>query len=343
MSIAVDAMGGDFGPAVIVEGAVAASREKGLEIILVGHEEILQKELEKLHAKDLPISIKKATQVIEMDESPADAIRKKKDSTIKVALELVKSGAASAIVSAGNSGATLAASTITLGRMHSVRPAIATVMPTLKDPVVLIDVGANVDCKPHHLCQFGIMGSVFSQSVLSMENPSVGLLSIGEEDYKGNIQVKKAYELLEKSGLNFIGNVEGRDVFKGNVNVIVCDGFVGNICLKLSEGLAESIIQMLKREIQGDVSAKLGYIFSKSAFRRFGKRIDYSEYGGAPLLGINGIVIICHGKSSSKAVKNAIIMANEFKLSNFLSQLHKALALRQETISAAKAENSNGV
>jgi len=278
-----------------------------------------------------------------MDESPADAIRKKKDSTIKVALELVKNGTASAVVSAGNSGATLAASTITLGRLHSVRPAIATVMPTLKDPVVLIDVGANVDCKPHHLCQFGIMGSVFSQSVLSMQSPSVGLLSIGEEDYKGNFQVKKAYELLDKSGLNFIGNVEGRDVFKGDVNVIVCDGFVGNICLKLSEGLAESIIQMLKREIQGDVSAKLGYIFSKSAFSRFGKRIDYSEYGGAPLLGTNGIVIICHGKSSSKAVKNAIIMANEFKLSNFLSQLDKALALRQETISAAKAEISNGV
>jgi glycerol-3-phosphate acyltransferase PlsX len=343
MSIAVDAMGGDFGPEVIVEGAVAASKEKNLEIILVGQEEIIQRELNRRHAKDLPIKIKQASQVVEMDESPADAIRKKKDSTIKVALELVKDRTVSAIVSAGNSGATLAAATIILGRIQGVRPAIATVMPTLKDPVVLIDVGANVDCKPHHLCQFGIMGSVFSKNILSNENPSVGLLSIGEEDYKGNIQVKKAYELLDKSGLNFIGNVEGRDVFKGNVNVIVCDGFVGNICLKLSEGLAESIIQMLKREIEGDVSAKLGYIFSRSAFKRFGKRIDYSEYGGAPLLGINGIVIISHGKSTPKAVKNAIIMANEFKLSNFIKQLDEALSSRKETISAQKVEKLNGV
>ncbi len=334
MSVAVDAMGGDSGPAPLVEGAVAAAHEWGIDITLVGRGPDLRHELERCGGQNLSIQVHEASQVVEMKESPSDALRWKKDSSVRIAFELVRADKADAVVSAGNSGATLATAMFTLGRIKGVRPAIATMMPTLKDPVVMIDVGANVDCKPRHLLQFGVMGSVFIEALLDKPGPKVGLLSIGEEDTKGNLQVKRAYDLLETSNLNFVGNVEGREVFKGDVDVIVCDGFVGNICLKLSEGLAESILTMLKAELGGSFMARMGYIMAKSAFRRFRKRVDYAEYGGAPLLGINGVGIICHGRSSPKAVKNAIRVAHEMAKLDLASRIERSLSNKQELLVA---------
>jgi len=335
MAVAVDAMGGDLGPAVLVEGAVAAARERGIEVTLVGREDVLEGELRRLRAEKLPVSIRPASQVVEMDESPADSLRRKKDSTIRAAFEMVGKGTANAVVSAGNSGATLATAMVTLGRIKGVRPGIATIMPTLKEPVVMIDVGANVDCKPHHLLQFGIMGSVFARELLRNPQPRVGLLSIGEEITKGNQQVKRAYDLLASSDLRFVGNVEGREVFRGNVDVIVCDGFVGNVCLKLSEGLAESVLTMLKTELSGSILARLGYLLAGSAFQRFRKRVDYAEYGGAPLLGVNGVAIICHGRSESKAVKNAVSMAHDLAAVDLARQLASSIVKRSELLKVA--------
>ncbi len=334
MTVAIDAMGGDRGPAPLVEGAVEAARECGISVILVGKEAEVSRELGRYRTGDLPIRVHNATQVVEMDESPSEALRRKKDSSIRVAFELVRQGRADSVVSAGNSGATLAAAMFSLGRIRGVRPAIATLMPTLKDPVVMIDVGANVDCKPSHLLQFGVMGAVFIEALLDKKSPRVGLLSIGEEDTKGNLQVKKAYDLLDASNLNFVGNVEGRDVFRGEVDVVVCDGFVGNICLKLSEGLAESILTMLRAEMEGSFMATMGYILARSAFRRFRKRVDYAEYGGAPLLGIKGIGIICHGRSGSKAVKNAICVADELAKLRLSSKIEKAVVAQNGALAA---------
>jgi len=335
MKVAVDAMGGDHGPGVVVEGAVNAAREHGIEVILVGQADVLSALLNQYNAGLLPISIKHASQVVGMDESPSDSLRRKKDSTIKVAFELLASGQADAVVSAGNSGATLATAMVTLGRIHGVRPAIATLIPTLKEPAIMIDVGANVDCKPIHLLQFGLMGAVFAQVRLQKTAPRVGLLSIGEEDSKGNQQVKKAYDLLVASPLNFVGNVEGREVFKGDVDVIVCDGFVGNICLKLSEGLAESMIEMMKKEMAVSLAAKTGYLLAKTALHRFKKRVDYAEYGGAPLLGVSGVVIICHGRSGAKAMKNAICVASEMAQADIISRLKVALEEQQDGVGGA--------
>jgi glycerol-3-phosphate acyltransferase PlsX len=325
MAIALDAMAGDYGLKVLVQGAVEAYLAKKLDIILVGREEVLREELEKTGHPRIPIQIKHASQVVEMGESPSDSLRRKKDSTIRVAFQLVKQGEAEAVVSAGNSGATLATAMVTLGRINAVRPAIAALMPTLKKPVVMIDVGANVDCKPHHLFQFGIMGSVFSREFLGIRKPVIGLLSIGEEGAKGNLQVKRAYELFDESGLHFCGNVEGRDVFGGDVNVVVCDGFVGNICLKLSEGLAESILTMLKDEVKTRFMPRLGYALASEAFKNFRKKVDYSEYGGAPLLGVNGIAVICHGRSDAKAIKNALCVADDIAKINMVDQLKASL------------------
>ncbi len=325
MPVALDAMGGDYGPGVLVEGAIQAARDFGVETILVGDEGTLKGLLEEKGANGLPLDIVHASQVVSMDEAPSEALRRKKDSTIQVSFGLIRDGRATACVSAGNSGATMASALFTLGRIKGVRPAIATVMPTLKEPVVLIDVGANVDCKPIHLYQFAIMGHVFSKIHLKKDSPSIGLLSIGEEDTKGNVQVKKAYDMLQASELNFVGNVEGRDIFKGDVDVVVCDGFVGNICLKLSEGLAESILLMLKQEIESSLVASMGYKLAKNAFKRFKKKVDYAEYGGAPLLGVKGIAIICHGRSKAKAIKNAIRVADELARMDLHAHLESSL------------------
>lgn len=312
IKIAVDAMGGDYAPTVIIEGAIQAIRERPLSIILVGKENLLSQELDRLGAGLDHFTIQNATEVVDMHESPSEALKKKKDSSIRITFEKVRQGEAAAAVSAGNSGATLATASFVLGRLRGVeRPAIAGVLPTLKGSTVMIDAGANVDCKPHHLLQFGIMGAVFSQDILGVSSPRVGLMSIGEEGVKGNQVVKKAHELFSRSSLNFIGNVEGREVFKGDVDVIVCDGFVGNVSLKLSEGLAEAVTLMLKYEMQKSFWAKIGYLLSRGAFSRFKKKLDYAEYGGAPLLGINGIGIIAHGRSCPRAIKNAILVAAE--------------------------------
>ncbi len=314
MRIALDAMGGDYGPEELIAGAILALEETELELTLVGDESAIGVCLEKLNPVDPVmerIQVLHTTEVVEMGESPVDAIRKKKNSSVMLAFDLVKKGEAAAAVSAGNSGATLAAGIRKLGRIKNIsRPGIASVFPTLKKPVVMMDVGANVDCRPQHLFQFALMASAFS-SVYDMEVPRVGILSIGEETGKGNQLVKETFSLLEQSSLNFIGNVEGRDIFQGNVDVIVCDGFVGNICLKVSEGLVEASTQMLREGIMSSSIAKLGYLLARPVFRRIKKRVDYAEYGGAPLLGLDGTGIICHGKSSSVAIKNAILVAQQ--------------------------------
>jgi glycerol-3-phosphate acyltransferase PlsX len=313
MRIAVDAMGGDFAPKAVVQGAVDAAREYGVGIVLVGDDDRVKRELSHLDVKGLDITVVHAPQVIDMKDSASTVLRRKKDSSIRIATELVKTGDAVAVISAGHTGAAMATALFILGPMKGVeRPAIAALMPSTTGVTILLDVGANVDCKPVHLQQFAVMGDVFARKVHSVDSPSVGLLSIGQEDTKGNELTKETFKLLRDSGLNFIGNVEGRDVFNGKANVIVCDGFIGNVALKISEGLAEAMNSLLKKEIEDAIGGRLGYLLLRPAFRKFKKRIDYSEYGGAPFLGINGISIVSHGHSSPKAIKNAIRVARDF-------------------------------
>jgi len=313
MKIALDAMGGDHAPAAIIEGAVCAAREFGADIILIGKEDVISEELKKYDIEKLPLSIKHASEVIEMHEPPSVALRRKRDSSIKIGVELVKRGEADAFVSAGNTGAVMAAATLILRTLKGIeRPAIAVQLPTISGPVILIDAGANVDCKPRQLFQFGIMGHVFARYVLERENPKVGIINNGEEEDKGNEATKEAYKIFKKSSLNFIGNVEGKELYKGAADVIVSDGFVGNITLKVSESLADMIGKSLKAVFARSWRSKLGYILVKPYLDEFKKKVDYSEYGGAPLLGVNGVCIIAHGSSSPKAIKNAIRQAGEF-------------------------------
>jgi len=312
LHIALDAMGGDRGPDELVAGAAMAVREFALEVSLIGDEARLAPILAGLGGEPAGLHLVHASQVVAMDESPFEAIRRKKDSSIMKAFALHKEGKVDAVVSAGNSGATLAAAIRMLGRLDGVsRPGIAGLYPTLKGPLVMMDVGANVDCRSQHLFQFGLMAAAFSRELFGLERPRVGLLSIGEEGGKGNVLVKKSHELFQQSSLNYIGNVEGRDTFQGDVDVMVCDGFVGNVCLKLSEGLAEAVLGMLREEISKSLPAKIGYLLARGAFRSFRKRVDYAEYGGAPLLGVRGNAIICHGRSNAVAIKNAIRVASE--------------------------------
>jgi glycerol-3-phosphate acyltransferase PlsX len=327
MKIALDAMGGDGSPSIEVEGAIVAAKEYRVEIILVGDERLLKSELEKQGATGLPISICHASQRIEMHESPASIVRRKKDSSIVVATALVRDGKASAVVSAGHTGATMTAALFILGPIKGVeRPAIATILPTLQGRAMMLDVGANVDCKPEHLYQFAIMGHVYAKKVMHLENPRIGLLSIGEEDTKGNTLTKETFRHLKHSPLNFVGNIEGREVYTGNADVVVCDGFIGNVALKISEGVAEIIGKLLAREIKKSLFGKIGYLLLKPAFTSFKKRVDYAEYGGAPLLGVNGVSIICHGRSSPTAIKNAIAMAVELTESQTINYLQKDIA-----------------
>ncbi len=332
MHIALDAMGGDYGPEELITGALLAVKQVGVRITLVGDGDLLQSHIDNCDEEAEVLSsleIVHASEVVGMDEYPVDAIRRKKDSSIMVAFELARNQKVNGVVSAGNSGATLAAALRKLGRVKNViRPGIASMFPTLKNPVVIMDIGANVDCKSLHLYQFAVMASAFS-SLYDIHHPRVGILSIGEETGKGNSLVKETYELLEKSSLNFIGNVEGRDVYKGDVDVIVCDGFVGNNILKVSEGLAEAIMQMLRNEIVKSPLAKLGYLLAKPAFKRFRKKVDYAEYGGAPLLGISGTGIVCHGKSNSQAIKNAILVALKMVENNVNERISADLAHSQ--------------
>jgi glycerol-3-phosphate acyltransferase PlsX len=323
--VGVDAMGGDHAPAVEVEGAVAAARAWGFAIVLVGDSVRIAEQLQKHDVSGLDIRIQHASEVVGMHDSASDAVRKKKDSSIRVAFNLVKDGQTQAVVSAGNSGATMAAGMFVLKRIPGIdRPAIATLVPNLKDVSLVLDVGGNVDCKPQHLAQFALMGDVYSRNVLGKSQPRVGLLSNGEEESKGNELTRDAHRLLKNAPFNYVGYVEGRDIYNGSVDVIVCDGFVGNVVLKVSEGLAEGIGVMLRREIQQRFWARLGYLLSKPAFSAFKKKLDYAEYGGAPLLGIEGTGVICHGGSSPKAIKNAIRMAHDY----VASRLNDKLALQ---------------
>ena len=312
--IAVDAMGGDHAPEVEIEGAIQAAAQFGIPIVLVGQEDRIQPFLEKHDTASLHIEVIHATEVITMDESAATAARKKKDSSIRVAARLMRDGTVAGVVSAGNTGAVMATVKMVLGTLPVVdRPALSTVLPTQKaKPAILLDVGANVDCKPHHLEQFAVMGDIYSRAIFGIRRPRVGLLSIGEEDSKGNELTKEAFKSLKHAPINFIGNVEGRDIFKGEIDVIVCDGFTGNVALKLSEGLIETFATMLRQELEKTIAAKVGYILAERAFRAFRRRLDYSEYGGAPLLGMKGITIVCHGRSNANAIKNAIRVAHDF-------------------------------
>ncbi|PYS41236.1 MAG: phosphate acyltransferase PlsX [Acidobacteria bacterium] len=312
--IAVDAMGSDHAPAVEIEGAIEAAALFGIPIVLVGQEERIRSCLEKHDTSGLSLEIVHASEVITMDESAATAARKKKDSSIRVAARLMREARVSGVVSAGNTGAVMATVKMVLGTLPVVdRPALSTVLPTQKaKPAILLDVGANVDCKPHHLEQFAVMGDIYSRAIFGIRRPRVGLLSIGEEDSKGNELTKEAFKSLKHAPINFIGNVEGRDIFKGEIDVIVCDGFTGNVALKLSEGLIETFATMLRQELEKTIAAKVGYILSERAFRAFRRRLDYSEYGGAPLLGMKGITIVCHGRSNANAIKNAIRVAHDF-------------------------------
>ena len=320
-------MGGDHAPQVNIEGAVETVQESDdIEVILVGDEAAIRKELKGRKNKSGRISVVHASQVVEMHESPTVAIRKKRDSSIRIGVGLVKAGKADAFVSAGHSGAVMGTSLLLLGMSKGVdRPAIATLMPTLKDTFILLDVGANVDCKPENLHQFALMGNTYCKLILGREKPKVGLLSIGEEDVKGNELTKEAFKLIKQSSVNFIGNIEGKDIFTGIADVVVCDGFIGNIALKISEGLAETILKMLKKEISSITAGRIGYLMLKPAIRNFKKRTDYDEYGGAPLLGINGTSIISHGRSSAKAIRNALRVANDFARKRVYEAISEAI------------------
>jgi glycerol-3-phosphate acyltransferase PlsX len=319
-------MGGDHGPAVVVEGAIAAVREFGASVILVGDREAVEGEVRRLGAESLGLEVRHASEVVGMAESPSLALRRKRDSSLRVAAELVRDGKASAFISAGNTGAALAISMFVIGVLRGIdRPAIAAVLPSLRGFTVLIDAGANVTPKAWHLFQFAIMGHVYARDILGLERPRVGLLSVGEEEGKGNDLTRETYDLLKESRLNFIGNIEGRDVYNGSCDVIVTDGFTGNVALKISESLAEMVGAMIKEELTRDLRSKVGAALAVPAFGRFRKRVDYTEMGGAPLLGIDGAAIICHGASPVKAIKNAVRVAAEWAKAGLNEHIKAAL------------------
>ncbi len=312
MKILVDAMGSDCHPQPEVEGAVQAAREYGVEIVLVGNKDVVEPELAKHDLSGLAVSLVHASQIIEMKEHPAAAVKSKKDASMVVGMKMLKQGQVDAFVSAGNSGGVLASGLFYLGRIKGVkRPALSSVFPTRKGFCFLLDLGANTDCKPEYLLQFAIMGSVYAERVLGITNPRVAIVSNGEEEGKGNMLVQETYPLLKASGLNFVGNAEGKDVPAGLADVIVTDGFTGNVIVKLSEGVASFLLGILKEEIKSRPLAALGAIMAKPAFEQVRKRLDYREYGGGPLLGVDGVVIVAHGRSDSLAIKNAIRVAKQ--------------------------------
>jgi len=315
ITIAVDAMGGDHAPKSEVMGAILAAEELGVRVILVGLTEVLRAELAAHpRAAKLPIEIHHASEVITMEDSAAKAVRSKKDSSLRVANRLVRDGIANGVVSAGNTGACMATSKMVLGTIPGVdRPALAMALPTgTGRPVVVLDVGANVDCTPEMLAQFAVMGEIYSRLIFHTARPRVGLLSIGEEEHKGNELTRAVSPLLKGLPINYLGNVEGRDIFNGEADVVICDGFVGNVVLKVSEGLVDVFKSMLKESLQANVARMMGAKLASGAFAEFKQKLDYSEYGGAPLLGLKGVSIICHGRSNPNAIKNAVRVAAEF-------------------------------
>ena len=339
MRIAIDTAGGDFAPRNIVDGAVVAARHLGFGLILVGDRASIEAELARQpDAARSDISLLETPDVVGMAEAPVAAFRRKPRASVRVAAETVARGEASAFFSAGNTGATLLAAQAAFGLLPGVdRPALATTIPTLGRGAVLLDVGANVQCRPQHLLQFGAMGRVYARLSLGVAEPKVGLLSIGEEASKGNELTREAHRLLQSSGLDFVGNVEARDVYTGQADVIVCDGFTGNIALKISEGLVEAVGELLREELRRTFTTRVGYLLSRRAFRRFRRRVDYSEVGGAPLLGVAGLCIVGHGRSSVKAVRNAVAMAYRFADQGFVERVAREIAAVPAQVQAAKS------
>lgn len=326
MKVAVDAMGGDFGPRVTVEGALKASREYKIETLLVGREDLIKKEYERLDHSKAKVTIINATEAIGMGEGMV-SFRRKKRSSIRIGAELVKKGEAEAFVSTGNTGAVVYLSKKILGALKGVeKPALSLLVPNLKGLTLLIDVGANVNCRPHHLEQFGVMGHIFMESVLGLKNPKVALMSIGEEDSKGNELTKEAFEKLQASSLNFIGNIEGKDMYSGKADIIVSDGFTGNVALKVSEGAVETFFYMARTELMKNFFSKIGLFLMKRHLKKIYKKIDYAEYGGAQLLGINGVCIIGHGRSNPNAVKNAVGLAKDFVQNKVQEKIQNRIA-----------------
>jgi glycerol-3-phosphate acyltransferase PlsX len=321
-------MGGDHAPGPVVDGALAAARHSGVAVTLVGRADDIAIELRRHpDAAALDVAVVEAPDVVAMGEAPAAVLRRTPRASIRVATELVRDGAAAAVVSAGHTGASVVAAHATFGMLKGVdRPALAPAIPTRTGMAVLLDAGATVECKPAHLLQFGVMGAVYARTLLGVEAPRVGLLSIGEEEGKGNDLTKEAYRLLKAAPLTFVGNVEARDVFSGKADVIVCDGFTGNVVLKLSEGLVEMVEEQLGEELASTFSSQVGYLLSRRAYRRFRKRVDYSEYGGAPLLGVSGLVLVCHGRSSAKAIRNAVVAASRFVADGVLAAVERRVA-----------------
>ena len=329
--VALDAMGGDKAPGEVVLGAIQAAREYSMGVYLVGREDAIRAELGKHDTSGLDLPIVHTDEVIEMDEHPANAVRRKKNASMTLALQVVRDGAALGAVSAGNSGAMMAASLFTLKRIPGVeRPALGGVFPTKDAVCLVIDIGANTDCKPEYLQQFALMGSIYMQRIFHISSPRVGLLANGEEETKGNQQVIETHELLKKNavtlGLNFIGNVEGRDIPAGGADVVVCDGFVGNVVLKLSEGLAETLLGLLRTQMTSTTLSKLAAAILRPGLRKVFKRLDYSEYGGVPLLGVNGSAIVSHGRSNAKAIKNALRVARQTAETDVAKAIAEGLA-----------------
>ena len=322
MKIAVDAMGGDYAPEEIVKGSISSLKERNLEIILLGEKKRIYEELKKYNFKNNNLSIVDCKDAITAGEFPISALRTKKESSILAGIDLLKTGEADAFISAGNSGAVMAAALLKLGCISKIRrPAIATVLPAIKAKVVILDVGANVDCKPEHLLQFAFIGSKYAKYLLNIRDPKIGLLNIGEEESKGNKFAQSAYKIMNNANINFIGNIEGKDVFEGVVDVVVCDGFTGNILLKFSEGLAKMLLIEINEKVISQLPQNQEMDQIKQKFMELVKRTDYTEYGGLPLLGVNGLCFICHGRSKSKAISNAIINASKFVESNILEHL----------------------
>jgi glycerol-3-phosphate acyltransferase PlsX len=328
MRIAIDAMGGDHGPGSVIDGALVAARHLQLALVLVGDRAVIDAELRRHPgAGSLEIDVIDAPEWVEIAEPPALALRRKPRASIRVAAEAVRDGRADALFSAGHTGATVMAAHAAFGRLAGVdRPALATIVPTRVRPAVLLDCGATVECRPHHLVQFALMGSAYARLALGYDVPRVGLLSVGEEESKGNELTRDAHQLLKTAPVRFIGNVEGREVYGGGVDVIVCDGFTGNVTLKISEGLVDTVEGLLHEELSATFGTRVGYLLSRKAFRRFRRRVDYSEFGGAPLLGLNGLCIVGHGRSSPKAVRNAVHMAARFAEQRLVSTLGQQIA-----------------
>ena len=347
MRIVVDAMGSDRAPGVDVEGAVRAARRFRPEVILVGRQDEIARELAQRDTEGLSLPIVHASQVVEMSEHPGQAVRNKPDASMIVAMKLLRDGKADAFVSAGNSGGVLASALASIGRIGRIegvrRPAISTVLPTVEGIAFMLDIGANVDCRPEWLVQFAMMGAVYARNVLGIENPRVGLLSNGEEDSKGNATVQAAHKLLRQLDLNFIGNVEGKDVPKGLADVVVSDGFAGNILIKTAEGVASMLLSHLRSEIKSRPLAMLGGLLAKPAFRAVAKKLDYREYGGAPLLGVNGVVIIAHGRSDALAIENAIRVAIDAVRGDVLTAIRQDIEAALATpVAAGSGSSSKG-